>query len=80
MIVIAIRVLLIGGVAVVVITWLVVLGILGLGYAILIVVVVVALVVGAKVVVIRGALLIVGICLLSVVKLEMVFDGACEAF
>ena len=80
MVVIAIIVLLVGSIAVVVITGLVILGILGLGCAILIVVVVVALVGGAKVVVIWGAWLIVGVCLLSVVGLEMVFDCACEAF
>ena len=80
LVVIAIRVLLVGRVAVVVIMGLVSLGILRLRVAILIVVVVVALVVGAKVGVVWGALLIVGVCWLSIVGLEMVFDCACEAF
>ena len=80
LVVIAIIVLLVGRIAVVVITGLVILGILWLGCAILIVVVVVALVVGAEVGVIWGALLIVGVCLLSIGGWEMVFDCACEAF
>ena len=70
----------VGGIAVVVITRLVVLCILRLGIAIL-VVVIVALVVGAKVVVvIWGALLVVGVSLLLVIRLEIVFEGTYEAF
>ena len=78
--IIAIKVLLVGGIAVVVITRLVVLYILRLGIAIL-VVVIGALVVGAKViVVIGGALWVVSVSLLSVIRLEIVFEGTCEAF
>ena len=78
--VIVVIVLLVAIIMVIVIARLVILCILGLGVAVLIIVVIALIIVAIVVVVILRALLIVGIALLSIGRLEVIFESAYEAF
>ena len=78
--VIAVIVLLVAVIAVVVIARLIVLCILGLEVAVLIIVVGTLIIVAIVVIVILRAWWVVGISLLSIGRLEVIFEGACEAF
>ena len=78
--VIEVIVLLVSIIAVIIIARLVVLYVLGLGVAILVIVIGTLIIGAIVVVVILRALLKIAIALLSIGRLKVVFDSACEAF